>query len=301
MKIKYTPHRFGVEAKALIATVNEILEEYTEQGYDLTLRQVYYQLVSRDLIPNDQKQYKRLGDVISAARRAGLIDWEHIVDRTRSLKTLSSWDSPADIIAAVAEQFRIDPWEDQLYRVECYVEKDALVGILRVACEPLRVPYLACRGYGSDSEMWRAGRRLKQYVADQNVVILHLGDHDPSGIDMTRDIEAKLRLFAETDYIEVRRLALNMNQVHQYNPPPNFAKETDSRHKKYKELFGESSWELDALNPTVITALIQDEVNLLIDREAWDASMAREEQHKADLAKVSHYWDSVVEHARNAV
>ncbi len=136
-KICYTPVNFADKTLKLIALANDIIENYQAQGYDLTLRQLYYQLVSKDILPNRQSEYKRLGGIISDARRAGLIDWLAIVDRTRYLRGLSHWASPADIVNSAAYSFRFDKWADQDRRVEVWIEKDALVGVFERVCNEL--------------------------------------------------------------------------------------------------------------------------------------------------------------------
>lgn len=192
-KIAYKSINFRGATLDLIATCDQILKDYQAQGYDVTLRQLYYQLVSADLIPNKQKEYDRLGSIINDARLAGLIDWRSIVDRTRSLKGLAHWTSPEEILDAVSAQYRIDKWRDQRHRIEVWIEKDALAGVFQRVCNELDVPFFSCRGYTSQSEMWSAAQRLQSYMDNgQEPVILHFGDHDPSGIDMSRDIFDRL-------------------------------------------------------------------------------------------------------------
>ena len=161
--------------------------------------------------------------------------------------------------------------------------------------QPLRVPFFSCRGYVSQSEMWTAGRRMGQSHQDGlTPLVIHLGDHDPSGIDMSRDIADRLSLFAETP-VQVLRIALTMDQVEQYNPPPNPAKLTDSRGSGYVEEYGTESWELDALEPAVLTALIQDTVAPYIDQEAWDEGAASEAAEREDMGAVAENWDRLRE------
>jgi hypothetical protein len=199
-KICYIAKRFNAEHQGLITLANSIIEDYHAQGYDLTLRQVYYQMVARDVIPNTMQSYKRLGGIIDDARLAGLIDWTAIVDRTRNLRSLSHWEDPAEIISSAASSYRIDKWANQSYRPEVWVEKDALVGVIGQVCERWDVPYFSCRGYTSSSEMWAASQRLKRHARKgQTPIIFHLGDHDPSGKDMTRDITSRLELFMGVD------------------------------------------------------------------------------------------------------
>ncbi|KKL20583.1 hypothetical protein LCGC14_2454000, partial [marine sediment metagenome] len=256
MKRAYIDKRFQVKTQKIIETANEIIDEYEADGYDLTLRQLYYQFVSRDIIPNKQSEYNKLGTAINNGRLAGLIDWNSIIDRTRKHQENGHWDSPSDILNDSADQYAIDTRADQNDYLEVWVEKDALVGVIERACEPLDIGYLSCRGYVSQSAMWRAAMRFKRQEQGGKdcTVLLHLGDHDPSGIDMTRDIQDRLYMFGSR--VAVRRIALDMKQVEKYSPPPNPAKTTDSRYAAYRDEYGDDSWELDALDPRVITELI---------------------------------------------
>jgi hypothetical protein len=280
--------RFRPAALARIEQANEIIEEYSAAGYVLTLRQLYYQFVSRDLIKNTEREYKNLGNLISKGRLAGMIDWRAIEDRTRSLRYLPSWDSPAEIVRSSANQYHVDMWEGQDRRPEVWIEKEALAGVIAPICRELDVAYFACKGYVSQSEQWEAGVRIRQRVAqyDQDTVILHLGDHDPSGMDMTRDNDDRLSMFSWED-VEVRRLALNMDQIEQYNPPPNPAKTTDARAASYIAHYGESSWELDALEPSVMVDMIRTEIESLIDPEIMHHQEMKQTNGRRELRVVA--------------
>jgi hypothetical protein len=291
-KICYVERRFAKSSLKVIEQANEIIAEYEAAGFTLTLRQLFYQFVSRDLIPNTQKSYKTLGSIINDARLAGLIDWHSMEDRTRNIVAWQTWDSPGEMIEYRARTYAVDRWNEQEHRVEVWIEKDALAGVFNGVCSELQVPYFSCRGYTSQSEMWSAGQRLKEYVdAGQTPVVLHFGDHDPSGQDMTRDITDRLEMFMGG--IELKRLALNMDQIEEYEPPPNPAKTTDSRYAKYIELYGEESWELDALSPEVLAGLVRDAVAELRDEELWEEAMAEETEHKRLLAAVAEKWDTI--------
>lgn len=271
MKIKYKDFRLSANSRALVEQCNEIIDDYTAQGFMLTLRQLYYQLVSRDLIPNTERSYKRVGSIINDARLAGLIDWSAIEDRTRNVRSLSHWDNPADIVETVAKQFRVDMWVGQTYRPEVWIEKDALVGVIEGICRQYDVPFFSCRGYTSQSEMWGASQRMIEHAEGEQVpYILHFGDHDPSGKDMSRDITDRLNMFMGAGGLEFKRMALNMDQITQYKPPPNPAKLTDARAAGYIAEFGNSSWELDALEPRVMSDLIEGALDDLIDRPVWN-------------------------------
>lgn len=289
--IEYIPKKFSAASLKLIETANEIIEEYQAQGFDLTLRQLYYQFVARDLIPNKQKEYKRLGSIINDARLAGMIDWEAIVDRTRNLRKNGHWGSPREIVESCAQQYQIDKWKTQENRLEVWIEKDALVGIVEGICSKLDVPFFSCRGYTSQSEMWEAAQRLVGHAENgQHTTIIHLGDHDPSGKDMTRDIDDRIRLFMEhagVDPAVINRIALNMDQIKQYNPPPNPAKITDSRAREYMKRYGGQSWELDALDPKVLHAMIEKEIKKHRDDDAWMDAVALQNRHRDQLLKAA--------------
>jgi hypothetical protein len=310
MKIKYRDQKFTATTLAVIKQANVIVDEYAAQGYDLTLRQLYYQFVARGYMANKIQNYNRLGSIVNDARLAGLIDWQRIEDRTRNVKEQAHWSDPAELVDACASQFRVDLWTTQPHRVEVWIEKDALMGVIENVCTEFDVPYFACRGYVSQSEMWRGAMRAVKRAttarpgtgpggrAGQRTIVLHFGDHDPSGIDMTRDIQERCNLFCAhhgaRGAFEIRRLALNMDQVEQYNPPPNPAKATDARFAGYQAIHGDESWELDALEPSVIDRLIRDEIESLIVDGAWQQRRMETTQGRAQLQEVSDKWSNIV-------
>lgn len=292
-KICYKEINFRQSSLNLIDLINQVIEEYSAMGYELTLRQAYYQLVARGYIENNERSYKNIGNLINDGRLAGLIDWYAITDRTRNLRANGHWDNPADVIASARYSYLLDKWEGQPNYVEVWVEKDALVDIVGQACKPIDTPYFSCRGYTSQSEMWSAAQRFKRQNQErEGCFIIHLGDHDPSGIDMTRDIQERLWMFGADVY--VKRVALTMNQVQTYNPPPNPAKLTDSRCGKYIDQFGNESWELDALEPQMLNQLITNEVTALRDDEIYQAVCDREERGKTELRMLERNYDRAV-------
>lgn len=292
--IAYEVWKPSPRSLAIVQLANSICAEYAAQGYDLTLRQLYYQFVARDYLPNSQRTYKQLGSTIDRARKAGLIDWAYIVDRTRNLMGLPIYDSPAALIDELESSFHMDLWVGQEFRVEVWVEKEALAGVVARAANSRGVDYFSCRGYVSQSELHAAALRHREYErAGQSVVVIHLGDHDPSGIDMTRDMQERLRLFGART--QVRRIALNLDQIVQYEPPPNPAKLSDSRAKGYIRSFGASSWELDALNPDTLHKLIADAVDEYINAGPFMTHAGQQKEHREQLAKVAANWDAVTE------
>jgi hypothetical protein len=326
-KVCYQGVNFSTASLTVIQQANRILSEYAERGIIVTLRQIYYQFVARDLIRNRLTEYKRLGSIINDARLAGLIDWNNLQDRTRNLNSLSHWGGPSGVIESAATAYHRDLWAGQANYVEVWIEKDALVGVIENICEEWDVPYFSCRGYTSQSEMWGASQRLLTKLrGGRTVHVLHLGDHDPSGIDMTRDIRDRLTLFCQyhlkfdwmkknghpedergwqrlRDAIDpqlpqVHRIALNMDQVEKYNPPPNPAKITDSRAAGYIREFGDESWELDALDPDVLVDLIRTNILSLVDVDRWNAERDRQEREREVLIKTSANWPAVAKFVR---
>ena len=332
----YIPKKFTPAHQEIIEKAESICEDYAAGGLNLTLRQVFYQFVARGWLPNKQSEYKRLGDILNDARMAGELDWDYLIDRTRNLADQPHWDTPADLVKNAAKQYRPDLWAGQHQRVEVWVEKDAAIGVVENVCKANDVPFFSCRGYTSASEMWAAGQRMRWHIeAGNQVTVLHIGDHDPSGLDMSRDVEDRLRTFIHGDWRilhrdsisgglltrgafrvsmrrmmrtkgsqigdhempwRLKRIALNQDQITRYSPPPNPAKTTDSRFEKYVQETGlDESWELDALDPFVLQDLIQDEIDLIRDEGAWSRANATMEEGRATLEAVANNWNRIAE------
>lgn len=306
MRESFISHNFQNKTLALIDQANDILAEYAAQGFtSMTLRQIYYQMVARDMIPNSLRSYKRLGSVLSDARDAGLISWARMQDPTRRISQLYHLEDFKDALLDSARSFRRDLWANQPWWVLVMVEKEALAGVVGSVCEDWDVPFTANRGYPSASHLWRIASDIQLKISEgKKVLVLHLGDLDPSGWDMTSDVVMRLALYArqaagivdldEDDFtwpehrdlvsiwenetigdesseeLLIKRVALNMDQVEQYDPPPNPAKISDSRAGFYIDKFGRSSWELDALAPPVFKELLEAEIKGVLDQDQYN-------------------------------
>lgn len=299
MKELFLKKNFRKKSLKTIAQANDIITEYQRASIKLTLRQLYYQFVARGLRENTERSYKSLGKLINNARLAGLIDWRAIEDRGRNRVAWLIEEDPRSAVYGIERNFALDKWERQNTYVEVWVEKEALSGVIANPCMKWAAPYIACKGYMSASEMYDAGKRYEANGYRKKRVLIHLGDHDPSGIDMTRDNEERLEMFARSFNIEVRRIALNMDQVEEHKPPPNFAKESDSRHKIYKERYGKDSWELDALEPRLIRSLIEDNLTGLIDMDVWNETITEQEATRDTLSQFYERYDDIVEFLEN--
>lgn len=286
----YKETKFAKASLALIGQMNEIVRDYVQQGYRLTVRQLYYQLVAGAIIPNTEKSYKRVTGLVNDAKLGGLMDWNAIEDRTREFATRSRWNSRSEILRTVAETFHMDQWANQPQRPFVIVEKEALAGVLDRVCREYDVPLLAARGYPSGTVL----REFCKYVMlptmknGQEIKIFHFGDHDPSGLDMTRDLTERIAMFCQyKEGWELKRVALNMDQIEEYNPPPNPAKTTDARFQDYQAEFGDESWELDALTPSVLTALVVKEIDEIIEPIEWEEKKAEIEKNKERLSELA--------------
>lgn len=291
------------ENKTRIVTINNIIEDYQSQGYKLTLRQLYYQLVSRDIIPNKVEEYTKLSTLLNKGRMSGFVDWDAIVDRTRNIKTPYYEYSVQDAVQRTINSYKLDRHDVQDNYIELWLEKDALSEIIYRATQPYGISLMVNRGYSSVSAMYQSYQRLAQEINnDKNVVIFYLGDHDPSGLDMIRDIRDRLSemlLYGNelqgdfvnleqaqdwlNDKLQVKPIALTSKQVRDYNPPPNPAKLTDPRATKYVEEFGYTSWEVDALNPKTLDTLVKNSILDYIDLDKHQEVLDKEEEDKEKL------------------
>lgn len=295
MKQQYIDRKFTAGSLALIETINAVCEDYRQQGFVLTVRQLYYQLVARNIIPNNERSYKNTTSLVNDARLAGLVDWDAIEDRTRAFADRPHWKNGKNFMESVAPQFHADLWQGQDSRVFCIVEKEALVGVLSRICREYDVPLLAARGYPSVSVLREfALQRIRPHSrSGQSIQILHLGDHDPSGIDMTRDLIDRLYLLSGgIKTFDLTRLALNMRQIEENDCPPNPAKLTDSRSKDYVRKFGRESWELDALEPSYLVNLVEENIQNFLDRDTWDSRRQEIENTKTKLKALAESFDA---------
>jgi hypothetical protein len=279
MKEMFRSKRFGEGALLRIDLCNGIINDYLAQGLRLTLRQLYYQLVTRNAIRNLEREYKNLSSLVSDARLGGRMDWEAIEDRVRRPQRASEFENLGQLVDAALAIYRLPRWRTQKVYAELWVEKDALAGVLEPIARENHVTLMVNRGYSSQSAMYESAQRF--IAAGKPGVLFYLGDFDPSGEDMVRDIQDRLDMFGAN--VDVRKVALTMPQVQQYNPPPNPAKLTDPRASGYVERYGDESWEVDALPPNVLAQIIRAAFQKIVDRRAMRTVKQREEVDKGRL------------------
>lgn len=269
-----------------IEFANVILEEYSEQNYKLTLRQVYYQMVARDFIPNEVQEYAKLSRTLVIGRMNGLIDWNMIEDRIRKPYLGYAVNSIQEAIEDTVNYYKLNRQKGQEYCIEIWTEKDAVSNILKRNSSYFHVNLMVNRGYSSCSAMYEAYNRVIN--ANEKTIILYVGDYDPSGLDMLRDIKERLEKFGciEEESFEIIHVALTKEQIDKYNPPPNPAKITDPRARWYINKFGSNSWELDALKPEILYDLTQDAVINYLDINKFNKMLKKEKLDKKKLKEL---------------
>jgi hypothetical protein len=279
----YRDTKFRQETLDKIVRLRRILKDYPNQK--LSARQVFYQFVSRGWLENTQRSYKNITGILADARYAGLVDWDAIEDRGREPTRPPQWRDLKSLVGAALSSYRLDRWEGQRFYVEVWCEKAALAGVLSPVALRSHVTMMVNRGYSSASAMRESAQRfLDAADGGRAPVLLYLGDHDPSGEDMVRDVRDRLVEFGLAE-IEVVKLALTMEQIRAYNPPPNPAKVTDSRAAGYIAEHGSSSWELDALPPDVLTSLVEEAIDDRLDHDKMAEVIAAEDRDKSRLRK----------------
>jgi len=306
MREAFEDRNLSPERLALLAYCNEIIEDYQADGLDLSVRQLYYQLVSKNLIENSKQSYNRIKDLLNIGRMIGEVDWSAIVDRSRETAINNHWETPEDYLEDAAEWFEVDKWAKQPVYVEVMCEKQALEGIFEPLCLQLDVPFTSNKGYCSQSAMYRRGKVLRDKIAKQGkpVRVIYFGDHDPSGLDMDRDLITRFLTFSGVGealshkpekmhkVLQVKRVALTRDQIDHYRPPENPAKLTDSRSSWYVKEHGSSSWELDALDPKVLRSLLKAEILQYRDEDLWQEAVKEEEEGKERLREMARRFET---------
>ena len=265
------------KTEAMLAAAIEVLSA----NRPMTVRQVYYQLVSRQVIENNRGQYQAVSNLLVDARQEGIIPWDWIEDRLRRPRAVSMWDDLADFARTVRHAYRRDVWASQPEYLEVWLEKDALAGIFEDALNRYGVTLCVGRGYDGWDSIHKAAER---FGIDKRVTVLYFGDFDPSGEDMVRSLRERLaELGAEP---EIVKCALTFGDVARYNLPPDFTKATDTRRAAFVAKYGDLAVELDALPTDVLRGRLISEVEARMDLDALAQVRKIEETEQARLVKL---------------
>jgi len=335
IRIKYqidkTQHAYWETTSNILYThISNTVNLYMKKKIKLSNRQLYYRLVGKDLIPNFIEIYKRVCKFLTDCRYGGYIDWDAIEDRGRVPKRKSQWNTVQDLIDSAVNSYRLPRWKDQEYYVELYCEKEAMDSVLRPITDKYHIYFGYNKGYCSASTIYDIAKRVKtQIEKGKKVKVLYLGDHDPSGLDMIRDVEQRIKEFLiiwlddyfwktecenkesdwyktyehghdgwrnyfEQDYInekfEVIHVALTTDQIKQYNPPPNPAKFTDPRANDYVSMHGKISWELDSIEPEILMQLTEDAILKYLDIDKYNKWLKKENK---DIKKLVDFGETL--------
>lgn len=338
---KKTNKGWNADKRTVIDQMTEICEDYQSKGYILSLRQLYYQMVKANYIPNIDIVYKKLSSIKGEAFYGGEIDWESIEDRGRVPHQVGYDADIAGALSYAAKYYRLDRQIGQTNMVEIWTEKDAISSILKKITSRYGIKLCVNKGYTSDTAIYAAYVRFLEAIEEgKTCTILYFGDHDPSGLDMVRDIRERISfmfqngeriddIFSEKivnwamseegqdfydnvednddyyykdkedgkthfhwlkAYFEIKfkiiQIGLTMQQIIQYDLPPNPAKLTDPRAKGYIKKFGEVSWEVDALSPEIIEDIVETNIVANIDRNQYLAMRQKEDDEKAEILNI---------------
>ena len=260
----------------IIEAAKEVVDTAEAQGYRFTLRRVFYALVSAEIIPNTERAYKNLSATLDKARWEGLLRLDCLEDLGRTASIWESWEDPTDWADEMARRYRTDWWRNDDDAVEVWAEKQAVSSIVRPVCAEFGVTFLACRGFASLTAVVEAAERMERGT------VFYVGDHDPSGLDMDRDLQVRLeRLGAD---VELVRIALTAEQIGEHQLPPQPTKADDSRAFGYSLEHG-GSWELDALPADVLAGLVRDAIESVLPVDFEDLREA-DEDHRARILEV---------------
>ncbi len=258
----------------IIDQAYSILEAY----HPMTLRQVYYQLVSTQVIENNRGAYQSVSNALVDARLEGLIPWSWIEDRLRQPAIYNGYKDPAEFAWYMKYSYSKDIWPTQPRRLEAWLEKDALSGIFNKVCSHYQVTLNVGRGYDGWDSIHNAASR---YGDGSNWTVLYYGDFDPSGEDMVRSLRDRLDQLGS--HPEIRKVALSMDDVVRYDLPPNMTKLTDTRRNAFVEKNGDVSVELDALLPEILEESLRTEIEKLLDMDAFRASQEQEAKDREQI------------------
>jgi len=260
------------------------------ESHPMTLRQLHYAIFSAAKIAydNTQADYKRLSRATTLARRTHRwgelngrrvvdgIPHDWIVDELREAEMVSMWQDLRGYLDTVKRSYRRDNWQDQPHYTELWSEKATVLGSMRPITQELGVMLRACRGFGSTGMEGQVGNLFESI--HKPITVFYLGDHDPSGHDIQRDIHRRAQEASAKEF-EMVRLAIHAADIKAFNLPPQRIKVTDSRAAGFQRKFGEKAptVELDALPVDELRARVHEAIDGLIDHERWNRQVAVQE------------------------
>ena len=257
--------------------VEAALDVFKQYDTALTLRQLYYRLVSRHLFPNTINSYKRLSRLMVRAREEGAVPVNCLEDRSRRIlgRGDTNYASAQDFLrrrlASLREsykEFKLPMWDVQPNYILVSLEKDALSRLVSDIANQYNVRTFPTRGYPSFTYVQRMAGYIRNRLKGKPTVVLYFGDFDPSGVDIERDLSDRLGKYKAGEFI-VHRVALTRDQIVKYSLPPMPVKRSDARANDFMASYGDESVELDALDPNTLKLMVAQSIASYIDLGAW--------------------------------
>lgn len=273
-RVRRGPADIGRIRDAIVATLSA--------DWPMTVRQLFYQLVSTAVIAKSEAEYKgTVVRLLGLMRRSGEVSFDWIADNTRWMRKPATEDSLAQFLEDSARTYRRSLWNDQGAYVEIWLEKDALSGVLYPITSRWDVPLMVTRGYPSITYLHDAAETIQ--ARGKPAHLYYFGDHDPSGVDITRAVEEGIREFAPGADITFERVAVTRDQIVDLGLPTRPTKTTDSRHRGFE---GESV-EVDAIPPAELRRLVEDCIACHVDQDALERTRLIEEEERKVMRKIS--------------
>lgn len=251
----------------------------------VTVRQLFYQMTVSGIITNCIADYKRMDAALVKARDNNDVDWSIFEDDSRTEQiNRGDYTSIEEFKYTIKNQWKnwnnyTDIWKNQDVHLEIFIEKNALLNQVNNVAEKYQVNVCPVKGYSSYTYLGKQGDRLNNY---SKVVILYIGDFDPSGLDIQRSIEQRLNSYSCGNYT-MNRIALTWNQIQQLQLPSYFVKLKDTRSKDFISKYGNNCWETEALSPTDLAKTIEDEILKYFDTSKYQQLLKEIESDKQTL------------------
>jgi hypothetical protein len=224
----------------------------------------------------------------------GFIPWGWIVDETRSLERVSTWDDPEQYAQCVARSYRRDFWNQQPLRVQVWSKKGTVRGVLQPVLDRYAVGFSVMHGFSSATAVHDAA----EDDDGREVVALYVGDIDPSGMFMSEvDLPKRLARY-DGDHVTVRRIALTRDQVADLPSFPATDKGKDKRYKWFRSNYGDRCWELDAMDPNDLRDCVKEAIRGLIEPTAWHRCEVVNRAEQESLKTILTGWRSADEGMR---
>ncbi len=245
-----------------------IASELAVECQPITLRGLFYRIVSTGYLPStDKTHYNRVGGVLKRLRRAGIIPYQWIVDSLRSTEKPSSWSGLTDFTDTVRTAYRKDFWHHLDDYVHIICEKDAISGTIAPVTREFDVRLSPIRGYISDSFAHEIGAQWREI--EKPIHAYYLGDFDPSGFDLERDLRAKLTEHSGR-WFEWERLAVLPTDFEDQKLIPLAPKKSDKRCRKFIQEHGSQCAEVDAIDPTELRRRVRAAITRWVPNEQWE-------------------------------